>query len=221
MLAIIERHVDLALGAGEQQTFALRILAHGIDRRAVGNAVGDRGPGPAAVVRAVDVRPHVVEPQRVDRGVGGLRVEVAGVDDRHLHERLQLRRRDVVPRRAAVGGHLHQPVVGADPDAVDVERRRRDGVDHAALGRLGAVGAAVLADRRRRLPGLARQVLADLRPVARHRSRSSTACSRRNTSRADRRGRTQPARSAACGNQRAAPASARCSAPGRSCGCSA
>jgi len=41
----------------------------------------------AAVVRAIDVRAHVVEAQRVDRGVGGLRVEVSGVDDRHLHER--------------------------------------------------------------------------------------------------------------------------------------
>jgi hypothetical protein len=122
VLPIVERDEDFALGAGEEQSLALRILTHGVDRRAGGDAVGDRRPGLAAVMRAEDVRAHVVEPQRVDRGVRGLRVEVSRVDDRHLHERLQLRWSDVVPRRTAVGRCLHETVIGPHPDAVDVER---------------------------------------------------------------------------------------------------
>ena len=62
--------------------FFFGILAHDVDRRAVGNAVHDLGPRLAAVVSAEDVRAHVVEPQRVDGGVGGERVEVAGVENR-------------------------------------------------------------------------------------------------------------------------------------------
>ena len=72
---------------GEEQPAALRIFAHDVDRRAVGNAVRDLRPRLAAVVRAVDVRPEVVEPNRVDRGVRGLRVEAPGVDDRDLAPR--------------------------------------------------------------------------------------------------------------------------------------
>ena len=44
-----------ALGAGVQQAAAHRVLAHDVDRvgtARVGQAVGDRLPGPAAVVRA-------------------------------------------------------------------------------------------------------------------------------------------------------------------------
>ena len=72
------------LGAGEQQALALRILAHGVHRLAGRNACHDLRPGLAAVVRAVDVRAHVVEAERVDRRVGGQRVEPSRVDDRHL-----------------------------------------------------------------------------------------------------------------------------------------
>ena len=32
LLAVVERHVDGALGPGEEQPLLLRILAHGVDR---------------------------------------------------------------------------------------------------------------------------------------------------------------------------------------------
>ena len=71
-----------------------------------------------------------------------------------------------VPRLAAVARHVDQPVVGAGPDAIDVERRRRDRVDHAALRRLAPRACPC------RLPTFggtshvfARQVGADLRPA--------------------------------------------------------
>ena len=44
-------------------------------------------------------------------------------------------RRDVRPVRAAVGRRVNQTVVGAGPDALDVDVRRRDGVDDAAVPR--------------------------------------------------------------------------------------
>ena len=56
MLAVVERHVDGLLAAGEQQPAAQRIFADGVDRRAVGKALRDARPGLAAVARAVDVR---------------------------------------------------------------------------------------------------------------------------------------------------------------------
>ena len=165
VVAVIERHVDFPLRAGEEQPLALRIFADDIDRRAIGNAVRDGRPRPAAVVRAVDVRPQVVEPQRVDRRVCRLRVEVPRVHDGHLHPRLQVGRGDVAPFRAPVHCHMHQSIVGADPEAVHVERRRCDGVDHASPCRPRRLRGAVFSNRRRRIPCLSRQVGADLLPA--------------------------------------------------------
>ena len=163
--AIVERYVDGTLGAGKQQALALGIFAHGVDRLAVRNAVDDLGPGLAAVVRAEDVRPQVVEAQRVDCRVGGQRSEASGVHDRHLGPRADARRRDILPGHAVVGRHMDQPVVGADPDPVDVLVRRRDGVDDAARRGLRRRIARILADARRHGPRLARQVGAQLLPV--------------------------------------------------------
>ena len=87
VVPIVERHVDLRLRAGEEQSLALRILAHHADRRAARDAVDDFLPRLAAVMRAVDVRVHVVEPQRVHCRVGRQRIEAARIDDEHLHER--------------------------------------------------------------------------------------------------------------------------------------
>ena len=38
----------------------------------------------AAIMRPINVRPHIVEAQRVHRGVSGVGVEVARVDDRNF-----------------------------------------------------------------------------------------------------------------------------------------
>ena len=44
----------------------------------------DFRPGLAGVVRAVNMRAQIVEPERVDRRIGGVRIEVAGVDERNF-----------------------------------------------------------------------------------------------------------------------------------------
>ena len=114
-------------------------------------------------MRAEDVRAHVVEPQGVDRRVSRQRVEAAGVHVEDLHPRPERRRSHIAPRHAAVRRRLDHAVVGADPDAIDVDVRRRDGVDDAALGDERRVG--VLADDGRELVRLAGRVVTDALPV--------------------------------------------------------
>ena len=96
-----------------------------------GDAVIDLGPGLAAVVGAPEVRVHVVEAQGVGGGVGRLGVEVAGIHVEDAGPRLDLRRGDVGPFGAAVGGDLDEAVAGAGPQDVDVERGGRERGDGA------------------------------------------------------------------------------------------
>ena len=132
-VAVVERNVDLRLAAGEEESAALRILSNHVDDRAVGNAVGDVRPALAAIARAIDVRPEIVEAEGVDRGVRLAAIEVRRLEDRDLRPRHQRGRRHVLPLFAAVGGYVNQSVVGARPDQIDVERGRRERVDHTAL----------------------------------------------------------------------------------------
>ena len=164
-IAVVEGHVHGLLGPAVEQPFARRILADDVHGPAVGQAVHDRLPRLAAVVGPIDVRPEVVEPQRVDRRVCGPRVVVTGFEDGHLGPRAQVGRCDVAPRLPTVARHVQKPVVGAHPDDRAVHGRGRDGVDDAALHRLCLFRAAVLADVRRHLPRLARQVGAAARPA--------------------------------------------------------
>jgi hypothetical protein len=118
VIAIVKRDEDRLFGAGIQQPAPLRILANHADDPAVGNAARDVRPRLAAVVGAVDVRPQVVETQRVDRGVSGVHVEVRRIHDRHLHPRRECRRRDVLPVLAAITRQVNQSVVGPSPNRI-------------------------------------------------------------------------------------------------------
>src|SRR5262249_35872521 len=140
VVAVVEGDVDGALGSGEEQTLALGIFTDGVDVLVVWNAGDDFGPGLAAVAGAKNVRTQIVEAKRINRRVGCIRVGVAGFEDRDLLPRGQRRRSDIVPVRAAVGGEPDESVVGSGPDAVDVERRRRERVDDSALRRLHLAG---------------------------------------------------------------------------------
>ena len=126
---------------------------------------------------------------------------VRGLHHRDLGPRLQLRRRHVVPRLAAVDRDVNQPIVGPHPDAIDVERRRRDRVDDASLRRLCRGRARVLADVRRDVPRLPRQVGADLRPAVPAGRGLPQRCSRRSRACADRLARRAPAASGRRGSR--------------------
>src|SRR5258708_25123044 len=100
VVAVVERNVDLTFGAGEEESLALGVLANGIDGSAVGDAVDDLGPGLAAIARAEDMGPHVVEAERIDGGICGAGIEVARVEDGYFRERHEPPPPSVPPTRA-------------------------------------------------------------------------------------------------------------------------
>ena len=163
MIAVVERDVDRLLAPCEKKSALFRIFADGVDDAAGRNAIRDFHPALAAVARAENVRSQIVETERIDRRIGTLRIEMRGLHDRDFRPGHQLRRGDISPRFSAVGRDVDQSVVRAGPDAIDIERRRREGVDDAALrdADLRCVNANV----RRHAPCLARQIGTDLRPA--------------------------------------------------------
>src|SRR6185312_4238105 len=102
MLAIIERYVHFALAPGIEQALSLGIFANHIDGRSVGYAAHNLAPGLAAIMRAINMRAKIVQPERVDGCIGSVFVEVTSIDDRYLLPRGQLRRRHIGPMRSAV-----------------------------------------------------------------------------------------------------------------------
>ena len=68
------------------------------------------------------MRAHIVEPQRVDGGVGCVIIKMTRVDDRDFPEWFKLWRCDLFPALAAIAGDMHQAVVGTRPNAIDIER---------------------------------------------------------------------------------------------------
>ena len=141
IVAVVEGDEDGEFGAGEEQAFADRVFADGVDG-SIGQAVDDLLPGGAAIVGAIDVGLEIVQAEAIDGGVDGVVVEVRGVELRHLAPGRHGGRRDVLPGLAAVAREVDQAIVGAGPDDVDVEARGRDGIDDAAAGGLlfGGVG---------------------------------------------------------------------------------
>ena len=158
--AVVERDVHAELAAGVEQPLAHRILSHDANEVVGRNAaaVGEKRPRLAVIVRPVDVRTVVV------RAIGGHREERAArvvgrrLDRVHQREPRHVVGRHVLPIRAVVARHLHEPVVGAGPeDALFLARpfKRRDGRPRpSSLSRSAA---------RRGLPALvaAREIGAD------------------------------------------------------------
>ena len=60
---------------------------------------------------------------------------------------------------------MNQTIIGAGPYHIDVQRRGRNGINHAALGRLSVWLRAVFTDCFGDFKGLARQVGTDLLPT--------------------------------------------------------
>src|SRR6266480_6087937 len=59
---------------------------------------------------------------------------------------------------------MDQAIICSAPNAIHIQRRRRDGIDHTALLCRSRWIGAIFSDTRRQLVGLARQVRADLLP---------------------------------------------------------
>ena len=120
--AVIKRDVNAFFSSGEEQTFAFRIFADCVYDLPRWYSVHDFSPRLAAVVRCKNVRPQVIDAQRVDRCVSSVRVEMSGFDQRNLLPCGNARRRHIAPGFSAVAREMHQTVVGSAPDSVRVER---------------------------------------------------------------------------------------------------
>src|SRR3954469_24476535 len=131
MIAVVERHVDTTLRGRIEESFSPRIFTNRTGRSAVVQTSVDFRPRCAAVVGPPEMRTHIVETERVDCRVCGLRVETARIHVEHFHPWLEPRGRYVLPGHAPVCCGLDDAVVGADPEAIDVHVRRRDRVDDA------------------------------------------------------------------------------------------
>ena len=166
-IAIIERNVDGVFRPREKQSLPQRIFAHGIHRRIIGQSVGNFLPGPAAIVRAVDVSVQIVEPQTVDRRVRRIRIEMRAVQLRHLAPRRQFRRRHLRPVFSRVARQPDQTIVGACPDQIRVNRRRCQRINHSAMFAFRRIARDQPAQIRRNPRIVPRQIRADDLPAVR------------------------------------------------------
>ena len=161
MAAVVERDEGRIVRAGVEQAGPHRVGAHhrgDVPGRQVG---GDIAPRLAVVARRIDVRAVVVEALGVGGDIGDtilLRRQVDGVDPRPV---LHVGRGDVAPGAAAVAGHLHPAVVGADPQLVRMTRRGHDLGDHAVAAGGGVGDGRGRRPQRWAFVGLAGQVGAD------------------------------------------------------------
>ena len=81
VFAIVEGDIDGALRSGEKQAFPLRVFADDVHGLSIRNSPDDFLPGFPGVVRSIDMRTHIVEPEGVDRGVSRLGIEMSGIDE--------------------------------------------------------------------------------------------------------------------------------------------
>ena len=168
VVAIVERDPDLRFPSGEEQALPPRIFPHRVHGRAAVDAGHDLRPGRAAVARAVDVRPQVVQAKGVHRGVGREGIGVRGIDQRDLapRPRAQPGGGHVLPCRAAIHRHVNEAVVRASPDHALRDVRWRDRIDDAWMPGDRSGRRAVRAHARRHDAVAAREVGRQLRPAA-------------------------------------------------------
>ena len=137
--AVVERHVDADLGAGEQQAPSHRILA---DRACVcgrRNTRNDFRPRLAVVRRLEQVGREVVLLVAVGGEIGDGGVEVGGLEQTHAGEPAQGLGGDVVPRRAAVARQVDHAVVRSGPQHACLHGGFGEGEDRAVPLRAGHV----------------------------------------------------------------------------------
>src|SRR5205823_6409696 len=106
--AVVEAHVDRLLRSAEEQSAAQRVFPDDVDDAAARQAADDLLPGAAAIASAQDVRAQIVEAQRVDRGVGRPRLEVARLEDAHFCPGNELLRRHLLPGLSPVARAVDQ-----------------------------------------------------------------------------------------------------------------
>ena len=145
----VDRHVDAQIGADVEHVGVLGVFANHVDRTAR-DIGGQVLPGLAVVGRLPEIGCEVVMPLAVLRHEDGALVVLRRHDARDPAVRRDAVH-DLFPVLAAVVRHVHFPVVGADVDQPQLERRfgdRGDGLvgDVPLFVRIvvGQVGADLL-----------------------------------------------------------------------------
>ncbi len=162
----VPRHIQTVFQAGVVQVRIVRIAEHDVRIDVRRKIPADRAPVRTVIASAVQIRPEVAAEVPVDGDQRTARIRRRDVDRLDTAPRRQVRDvvRHVLPVLAPIPGHLHQPVVGTDPDHLGVRRGRNDGEDRIVVLR----PRVVLNDRPARWPLLgavvARQVGTDHLP---------------------------------------------------------
>src|SRR5258708_4691293 len=131
MIPIIERHIDSKFSAGEEQPFALRILANCAQKSRRRNTIGDCLPGRAIVAGSIDVWRLIIEPAAIDGRVSDSRVEMRSFDQRDLAPVADLGRSNVLPGFPTIARNVNHAGVAPRPDQVTVEGRWSNGSDYS------------------------------------------------------------------------------------------
>src|SRR5262249_55591711 len=156
------------LGAGVQQSLAVRILAHHAGRPILWDAVlaiSQTLPRRAVVFRLVDVRLEIAEQVTIDRVVRAAFAVRRRLDVLHASAVGQILRRDVLPTLAVVARDEERTVVRAGPDHARLELRLADRVERAIellTGHIACDGFAAAALTAR---GFGGEIGRDLLPV--------------------------------------------------------
>ena len=163
--AVIVRDVHAVLRGRVQQPLARGIFADRVHPVVRTDPVDDLRPRLTIVGRLEQIRRLVIHQRATHGDIRDASIERRGVNLRDTSEIGHPLGRDVRPRLAAVLGHMHEPVVRAGPDDIDILLARPNREDHAVD--FGAVHVA--RDRTARGPHgvgvMAREVAADRRPV--------------------------------------------------------
>src|SRR6266478_5704186 len=107
-------------------------------------------------MRTIYVRSVVIEPQRIDRCISCILIEMPRLDDRDLLPRSNWFWRDVRPGFSAIRRYMYEAIVSSHPDAVNILKGGRDRVNNASLSRLGR--GLEFSDTGRNIPRLPGQI---------------------------------------------------------------
>ena len=162
--ALIKTNIQSAFGSRVKHLLVLGILTNDTNKMIIGNPVNDRGPGLAAIHRAVCHRTQLVEfvaGCSNECGIFVMRRDIDGVNQRFGKSV----RRYVIPGFAFIHRSMYQTIVGTDPNFTGGMRRSgdvADGVVDFTAGRFVGKRRAAIA---MFLRFVASQVATDFRPT--------------------------------------------------------
>src|ERR1700686_2530817 len=122
----VKRNIHSFFCSGIEQTFSYRVFPHGAHKIDVANAIHGFLPGLTKIPRPENVRTEIVQTIAIDRGVGSAGIKVRRFENADRAPDGDVRRRNILPRRASIFRHLNISVVASNPNQSVLNGRRRD-----------------------------------------------------------------------------------------------